>query len=547
MMPNLRSSMIINESEKIEKLTKKLVSIESVNNGPDGGESKVAKYIYDYFSKNAYFKKHPNQLMMFDLSNNRHSTIAYIKGKGDKTIVLMGHIDTVEIDDYGKAKKYACNPDKITEELKKYFDLDQKVIDDINSNKYMFGRGALDMKSGVGVNMIVLEYFIKHLDKLNGNLLLLAECDEEGDSKGVISALDKLIEIKEKEGFKYEACINTDYSVSENNERFLYLGTVGKLLPSFVCVGKESHVGSPFKGFDPNLLLSILNKNISLNADLADKADNKTSVPPICLKQGDFKQSYTVQTASCAYAYFNYMLYTSSPLKVMNNCLKIAKKSFKETIDLLNVNYKKYCINNKLKYEKLPYEVNVYTFKEFDAYLKQHNENYAEDIKKYAKKLSKDNPNIDIREYSYKLVLKAYEYYELKKPILIVYFGSTFYSNIQTKNKKLRKAVYQTAEKINKESDYDIKVSDFYPYISDMSYLSCAHKYEDIKSMLDNCPYYEFVYDYPYEKIKQIEMPTVNIGTFGFDGHTYIERLEKKYCFNELPNLVYETIINYFD
>ncbi len=538
--------MVINEANKIEKLTKKLVSINSVNNNDNKGETKLANYIYDYFSKNTYFKTHQNQLMIFDSENNRHSTIAYIKGKGNKTIVLMGHIDTVEIDDYGKAKKYACNPDKITDELQKHFSLDKKVLDDIKSNKYMFSRGALDMKGGVAVNMTIMDYFSKHLDLLKGNLLFLAECDEEGDSKGVISALDKLIEIKNKEDFKYVACINTDYSVSENNDRFMYLGTVGKLLPSFVCIGKESHVGSPFKGFDPSLLLSILNKNISLNADLADKADNKTSVPPICLKQSDFKETYTVQTASSAYAYFNYMIYTSSPVKVMNNCLKIAKDSFKETIELLNKNYKKYCVNNSLKYEKLPYETNVLTFNEFDAYLKQVNPNYEDSIIKYAKSLVKDNPNIDIREYSYKLVLKAYEFYELKKPILIVYFGSTFYSNIETKDKKLREAVYKTAESINAESKYNIKVSDFYPYISDMSYLSCAHSYKDIQNMLANCPYYKYRYDYPYEKIKQIEMPTVNIGTFGFDGHTFIERLEKDYCFNELPNLVYTTIINYF-
>lgn len=538
--------MIINQSEKIEKLTKKLVSINSVNNGDNKGESKAAQYIYDYFSKNAYFKNNPDQLLMFDSENNRNSTIAYIKGKGNKTIVLMGHIDTVEIDDYGKAKKYACNPDKICEELKKHFSLDEKILNDIASNKYMFGRGALDMKAGVAVNMIIIDYFTKHLDELNGNLLFLAECDEEGDSKGVISALDKLIEIKEKENFKYVACINTDYSVSENNDRFMYLGTVGKLLPSFVCIGKESHVGSPFKGFDPSLLLSILNKNISLNANLADRAQNKTSVPPICLKQSDFKESYTVQTAGSAYAYFNYMLYTSSPVKVMNNCLKIAKDSFKETIALLNKNYKLYCKNNHIPYKKLPIDVNVYTFDEFDAYLTVSNPNYKGDIKAYAKKLVKDNPNIDIREYSYKLVLKAYEYYELKKPVLIVYFGSTFYSNIETKDKKLREAVYKTAETINKESKYDIKVSDFYPYISDMSYLSCPHCKKDIEAMLANCPYYEYRYDYPYEKIKQVQMPTVNIGTFGFDGHTYIERMEKDYCFNELPNLVYTTIINYF-
>ena len=50
-----------------------------------------------------------------------------------------------------------------------------------------------------------------------------------------------------------------------------------------------------------------------------------------------------------------------------------------------------------------------------------------------------------------------------------------------------------------------------------------------------------------HKKIKEINVPVVNIGTFGFDGHTYIERLEKDYAFNELPNLLYESIYEYFN
>ena len=537
--------MEIKEYEKIEKLTKKLVSINSINNNENKGETKVAEYIYNYFSKLSYFKKNPSHLMCFDSENKRYSTLAYLKGKGKETIIIMGHIDTVDIKDFGKASKYACDTDKIGQKLKEYFDLPKNIIEDIDSNKYLFGRGTLDMKAGVASNMVVFEYFAKNIDKLNGNLLFLAECDEEGDSKGVISALDKLIEIKNKENFKYIACINSDYSVSYDNKRYVYLGTVGKLLPSFVAIGKESHVGSPFEGFDPNLLLSILNKNISLNTSLCDKEINKSSVPPICLKQSDTKDSYTVQTASSAYSYFNYMLYNSSPKEVLNKCLKIAKDSFKETINHINEMYKLYCQNNKLIYKKINYKNNVYSFEEFDKFLKENNPNYEKEIKKYAKEIF--NEKIDIREYAYKIILKAYEYSPIKEPMLIVYFGSTFYSNIVTKNKRLIKAVNKAISKINKESKYDIEISDFYPYISDMSYMECKHKTNDIDKMISNTPYYYFQYKYPYLKIKEINVPVVNIGTFGFDGHTYIERLEKNYAFNELPNLLYETIIGFFE
>ncbi len=539
--------MEINKYEEIEKLTKKLISINSVNNDDKKGETKLAKFIYDYFSKLDYFKNNKDHLMTFDSGNNRYSTLAYLKSKGKNTIIISGHIDTVDIKDYGKAIEYATDTDKICAKLKEYFDLPSNVIKDIDSNKFLFGRGGLDMKAGVASNMIIFEYFANNIDKLNGNLLFLAECDEEGDSKGIISALDKLIEIKNKEGFKYIACINSDYSSSFDNKRYVYLGTVGKLLPCFVAFGKESHVGSPFTGFDPNLLLSILNKNISLNVSLCDKENDKLSVPPICLKQSDTKDSYTVQTASSAYSYFNYMLYNSSPKDVLNKCLKIANSSFKETVKHIDQRYKKYCQNNKIAYKKISYKNNVYTFEEFDAFLKQNNPKYEKEINEYANNLYKENKNIDIREYAYKIILKAYEYSPIKEPMLIVYFGSTYYSDVITKDKKLIDAVNKAVNKVNKESKYDIEISDFYPYISDMSYMSCKHKTVDINKMINNCPYYKYCYEYPYLKIKEIDVPVVNIGTFGYDGHTYIERLEKDYAFKEMPNLLYETIKSFFE
>lgn len=537
--------MEIRESSKIEKLTKKLVSINSVNNCKDG-ESKVATFIYDYFKKHSYYKKHPDHLLCFDSGNNRHSTIVLLKGKSNKTIILMGHIDTVEIDDYGKAKKYACNPDKLVAELKKHFSLSEEVLKDMDSDKYLFGRGTLDMKGGVAAYMCVFEYFLKHPESLNGSLLLLTECDEEGDSRGVISALSILNQLREKEDLDYKCLLNGDYSVSKTNERYIYLGTVGKILPSFLAFGKETHAGDPYGGLDPNFLLSFINKNISYNMEFADTYKSQSSVPPISLKQSDFKESYTVQSNGAAYSYFNYMLYNSSTTAVLSKCKKLAIKSFKEAINTLNTQYKAYCKANSLSYKKLDYKPLVYTFKEFDELLASRNPKYRLEMEAYGKSLVKENADIDIREYFYKIVLKAYEYYDLKLPLIIVYFGSTFYSNIVTEDKKLIDSVNKAISKVGEESAYDLKTAYFYPYISDMSFVSIDHSKKDIDSMYANTPYYSYRYDNLYDLINSINIPVVNIGTYGFDGHKYTERLEKDYAFNELPNLVYECIINYF-
>ena len=240
--------MRLQSFEEVKQLTKEMVQIPSINKEPEG-ETKVAQYVYDYYMKQPYFQAHPEYVKIFQTKNDfveRHSTYAFVKGtKGssNRTVILIGHIDTVGIDDFGTIKEYACDPDQLPEKLMT-LQLPQEVIDDIKSGIYMFGRGALDMKAGVAGHMYIIKYFSEHPEELDGNIIAIAECDEEDNSKGIITALDELVELKKTQGFEYIACINADYSTNYNpgdENRYLYYGSIGKLLPTFVAFGKEAH------------------------------------------------------------------------------------------------------------------------------------------------------------------------------------------------------------------------------------------------------------------------------------------------------------------
>ena len=527
---------------EMERLTAKLVKIRSVC-GNGTGESMMAEYIRLYFSRLSYFKKHPEHLKTFDCGNNARSTIALIKGKSPKTIILMGHIDTVDTKDYGKAERYANDIKRLPEALRKSFDLPEEVLKDLDSGEYMFGRGTLDMKAGVAAGMLMIKYFACHPDEFDGSLLLLNECDEEGNSSGVLKALDVLKEIKEKEGLEYVACLNADYATSDDNVRKVYLGTVGKLLPCFVAIGKESHVGDPFAAFDPNLLLSLINKNMTLNMKLADTDGIKQTVPPISLKQTDDKDLYTVQTALSGISYYNFMTYTSSPKEVMDKCLKVAKDSFREAIELKESNHKEYCKKNKIRYKRSGHKVRVYSYDQWNKLLNK-DVSYRKEMDEYSRKLFIEDPDIDMRDYSYRMITHSYSFYEKKEPVVIVFFGSMYYSSIETKDEKLISAVKKAVNEVNESSSYDIVTDAFYPYISDMSFMSVPFKDKDIENMFRNCLYPLY---YPYKTIRDINVPVVNIGTYGKDGHTYVERLEKAYSFNELPELLFRTIKHYFE
>ena len=303
--------------------TKQLVNIGSIVN--TNGENEIAQALYTMISSFPYFIENPTHVIKPQTQNDvleRHNVMAFVKGtKGisNRTVILMGHLDTVGIDDFTQLADWAFDPDQLHVELKKE-KLPPLVNEHAESGDWMFGRGVLDMKSGVASNLYLLKYFSEHPEELDGNLVLLAECDEEDSSYGILSAVKDLNNWKDEHGFEYIALINSDFvspRFSGDKNRYIYKGTVGKLLPSFFITGSETHVGSAFEGLDPNLIAAELTRQIDYNPELCNEAFGETTMPPVSLKQMDLKPNYTVQTALAAYVYYNFFIHSWTPKDVL--------------------------------------------------------------------------------------------------------------------------------------------------------------------------------------------------------------------------------------
>lgn len=549
--------MRLDSYSEVKRLTSEMVAIPSINKEPSG-ESAVAQYVYDYFAGLDYFKEHPDYIKKFQTKDDfvcRHSTYAFVKGtKGNsnKTVILIGHIDTVGVDDYAPIQEYAFKTEELPQKLKESFDLSQEVLDDIESGEYMFGRGALDMKSGVAGHMYLIRYFSEHPEELDGNILQIAECDEEDNSKGIITALDELVELKKREGFEYVACINADYSTNYSpgdEHRYIYYGSIGKLLPCFVAFGKEAHVGQAFSAFDPNLLIAEVTRNMSLNTDLCDIAQGEVAIPPISLKQTDTKVGYTVQTALTAFSYYNYFTHGLGPGEVLQKCLDIGRKSFSDVIEYLNTQYRRFCELSKVDFIALPWSPRVYSWDEFYSELaEKHGKKFTESLDAYARKLNEDDPTLDMRLFSLKVAEEAWKWHEDKSPALVIFFGSVYSARIEMtrkteKERALLDAVETAVEKVRPESERLIKTRMFYPYISDSSFMAVCDELSSVQAIESNMPAWKHKYVHETDKILEINVPVVNIGTFGRDGHMLTERVDMKQTFRNVPNITYETIV----
>lgn len=547
--------MYLNCFDEVKNLTKKLVNVPSIVRS-NGGETNCAKKIYEYYLDLPYFKENPERVKMFQTLNDeieRHCVIAMVKGtKGDskKTVLLIGHLDTVGVDDFGTIKEYAFDPDKLPALLRE-LNLSDEINADIDSGEYMFGRGALDMKSGVAGHMYLIKYFSEHPEELNGNIIALAECDEEDNSHGVLTALKVFKELKEKEGLEYVACINADYSTpyhAKDENRYIYFGTIGKLLPSFYVTGKETHVGQAFGGLDPNLLVAELTRQIELNTDLCDEAQGEVTIPPMSLKQADFKVGYTVQTALAAYAYYNFFTHSMSPKDVMEKVKEKAEIAFDNVIKYTNESYKKYCEMAGHTYTELPWKRRVYTWDEFCTELEKiHGEKFTNHIFNYAKELHENNPSMDLRDFSVKVIEEAWKWAPDKSPAMIIYYSSLFSARIEItgkteKERELLDSVKESIKFVQDYSDKPIVTKMFYPYISDSSFMAISDDVEGLKALEKNMPAWGTKYFYNVDDILAVNVPVVNIGTFGKDGHKISERVHMKYTFENVPNITYNTV-----
>lgn len=550
--------MYLNSLEEVRRLTEEMVAIESIVRGEEGGETKVAQYIESFYKELDYFKENPNHLILQKTINDevsRHNCISLVKGKkgnSKKTIILMGHIDTVGVDDFHQIKEYAFNCKELPAKLRE-LDLSDKINKDIDSGEYLFGRGVLDMKGGVAGHMYLMKYFAEHPEELDGNLVHLAECDEEDNSHGVISALKIFSKWKEEFGLEYVAAINADYSTpyhSEDEDRYVYFGTIGKLLPAFYVTGKESHVGLAFSGLDPNQIVGEITRLMNLNTDLCDEAQGEVTIPPISLKQSDTKVGYTVQTALSSYSYYNFFTHRMSPRDVIGKVKEIGERAFDNVIDNLNSEYKKFCELRGNKFQSLPWKNRVYTWEELCFELEEeHGEKFKKDMNDFAKKLNEENPKMDLRDFSISIIEHVWKNWVFdKSPAVIIFYASTYSAPIEITGKDEReevllKSVKESIEKVQEGYERKIVQKYFYPYISDASFMAIDSNLDSLKALELNMPSWGNKYVHPIEDILKINIPVINIGTIGYDGHGIAERVDMKYTFEIVPNIAYNTIL----
>ena len=537
---------------KIKTLAVELTQIRSVVG--TSGENDVAKKVYETLAELDYFRLHPDNLRLLPVREDelgRNGVFALIEGARNhskKTLLCIGHIDTVGVADYGGLQPIATDPAALKQKLTAATKFSEPALSEILSADWLLGRGILDMKTGVASLMVMVEHFSRCPEKLTGNLVFCAVPDEEGNSAGMLSAVQDLAQLQAERGWDFTAAIDTDFMTfryPEDENRYVYVGTTGKLLPCFFIYGEETHVGEPFNGLDANLLASEVMRRIDLATDLCDIADGEVALPPISLHQRDNKTEYSVQTANTVNLYFNWPTHSSEPAEVLAKCRVKAVEAFEAVIAHLNAEYEKFCRMSHIPFRRLPWETNVLTY---DELYRQVKAEMGDEIDRILEGVIEQlrGRNADDREVSMAIVDEVHKHCSDKNSKIVVYFAPPYYPHNFVRDGDARSdillaAVGRAVAEARSVYDYPIVTRRFYPYISDLSYCGIAAA-EHMGKLTENMPAWQLTYHLPVQAIQAISMPVVNIGPYGKDAHKLSERVCVNYSFDAMPLILQRTM-----
>ena len=537
--------------EDFIELTKLLVGQPSITGTT--GEVAIAEQIESWLKSLPYFCQFPQQVWTQPVPGDalgRKNVFALVRAThvNTRTVVLHSHIDTVGVQDYGPLQELAFRPEPLQEALLQST-RDEGVRAHAASPHWLFGRGSLDMKSGLAVQMKLIESWSQNPDALPGNILLMANPSEETHHGGMLAALSELLRLRDETGLQYLCAINSDYVTSEvpaDETRYIYTGTTGKLLLNAYIRGRETHVGQAFKGFDPLMVLTELLQEMNYNTELVESAGDEVTQPPIALYARDRKASYNVQTTGSASAYWNWYTLAASPADVLTVATKHAEIAARRAETRWQEHARR--MNDLAGNEPtsvVPEKMPVYSFAEWYEQLPEPAQRRVDAV--MADNYTDLLDNLDLREVIQIMVDRAMDAAGGTTPVLLLYFTPPYlpHNYVQagtTDDDRVLQSLEEAARIVAHKHAEKLMVRRYFPYLSDSSFLRLMMQNNKIGSLMNNFPGWGNVFDIPLQQVEKLSIPAINLGVYGFDAHQPTERLYLPYSFGVLPELIREVV-----
>lgn len=529
--------------EQLKNLLWELVKVPSIT-GTEA-EARFGNFVYRKLKELPYFQHDPEYLKLHQTKDGRNIVSALVKKKGCRqTVILLSHFDVVGVEDYGPWKDLAFYPEKLTESFNQNREqFSEEVQKDLLSGEWIFGRGTMDMKCGLALHMSMLEKAAQN--EFNGNILLLTVCDEEANSVGMRAALPVLGSLSQEFNLDYILCLNSEPMFSHypgDQNKYFYTGSIGKVLPVFYCMGKETHAGEPLAGLNANYLASMITCEMEVNTEFCERQGSESTPPPTNLMQKDLKKEYSVKIPDRAVTMFNVFLFQKPLQKISEELTAVAKRAARKIEAYIRQQKAGFTNSQTSDVAKTP--VHVLTYRELYQYAVKK---YGTDrINKIFSETIQDQGNLDDREQSILLADKLALLCKELAPMIVPFYAPPYYPAVcSTEEKKIQEWMPEFIHLVKSTYDIDLIQQNYFPGLCDLSYIGVQPD-GDLQDLLQNMPLWQNGYELPLNKCQPLDIPVMNIGPFGKDAHKMTERLHVRYSLESLPQMLEWTIHRIF-
>lgn len=476
-----------------------------------------------------------------DDSTERRCLAVLARGTGPDTLLLTGHFDTVPVDDYGELRELATDPEPLREALLKRFETpaspaEELARDDLASGRFLPGRGLLDMKAGLAAGLAALETFLMTPDRA-GNLVFAAVPDEEVGSLGARAVAAALPGLLRERGLGLVGAINLD-CIGDRGDgtlgRSVALGSVGKLLPTALAVGLTTHASHPMQGLSAAALAGAIAARLEWAAELTDRGSDGPGIPPTLLSLKDSKLHYDVTTPDTCFAYWN-VLTTGRPFAEV-------LASFETLVTGAVSDFASELAGRQSRATGVPTppaQIPVMRAAELLDELRRR-PGSAGELDRLADNLARDG--LPLPDQNMLLTRQAFALSGRTGPAVILGLGSLPYPHVELGDTPAAKALLEAVESARgwarAQAGAEIGLCRHFPGISDMSFVGDART-DDLDEIAANTPAWTSGIRWSGEVLG---VPVINIGPWGRDYHTPLERVETDHAFGLLPRFLHAVI-----
>lgn len=495
-------------ADQVRALAERLIEVPSVSPDP-AGEDRVADLLLAALPA-------PLERGVWPLPDGRRVVWARLRGRTRRTLLALGHLDTVGVEEYAElgadGARLAFRPRELRGRLlgaaargrapALASDLDEERR---HPGSWLLGRGSLDMKSGLAAAIATLGTLAASGKPPAGDVLLVITPDEEHESAGMLEAVVQLARFKESGAAEWIGALNLDYS----NDPAAYAGVLGKALVGMWVRGVPTHAGDPFAGLDAIQLAAAIARRLSASPALRDVWEGRPGPPPVALKLRDLKPGYNVQTAGEAVIEWN-VLTSARPLEAT---LALVERETRAALEQLATEMRGLS-GGSAAWHAEPAVRSFAALAGGDAAAPRAGE--------------------DSRAFSLRAVRESVAAAGIEGPVVVPYLLPPFYPAALPRASAWTSAARAALEKEG------VPVCPLYPFISDACYLAWRGAPEG--ALAARMPAWNRPYRLPIAAIQSLDLDVLNLGPWGRDAHGMGERVNAAWAFGRLPSLLASVI-----